>query len=163
MHCNGHVRVVFVREVVRVNDFRMRCGENRFEVIAKLRAVGALGGSARIVELDHDPVASDSGGLALLLAASFHHLRVAELRVGAGASAARAVGARDAAKPFDIAVVAGRDAVEGHELEVVLVRADAQVRDARERGFKRLAVGDEGVGGWDVKLQERKLSGDDQS
>ena len=38
------------------------------------------------------------------------------------------------------------------------VCADAKVSDTPERGFNRLAVGDESVGGWNVKLQERKPS-----
>ena len=57
--------------------------------------------------------------------------RVGEFRVGAAARAAGAVGAGDAAEPVVVAGEAVEDAVEGHELEIVLMGADAEVGDAR--------------------------------
>ena len=117
-----------------------------------MRCGGVFHDAARVVELEHRAVAPDGGRGVLLAPAHGLHPLIGEGRIRAGACAAGAVRAGHAAEPLSVAVVAGEDAVEGHEFEIVLMRADAEMRDARQRGGGREAVGDEDFSGGVVEL-----------
>jgi hypothetical protein len=86
-----------------------------------------------VAQLRHVTVLADLGRIALLFGTDGFHLIVCLIRIGAGASTTAAVRASDPAKPSTILLVAGGDAVKGHEFEVVLMRADPKVGGARLR------------------------------
>ena len=103
-------------------------------------------------ELDLAGVLADVGRFALLEEAHLLHLLVGVIAVDAGARAAGAVGHHHAGEPPVLSAEAFGDAVVGHDLDIVLVRGDAQMRGARERRFGRDAVGNEKVRGGFMKL-----------
>ena len=70
----------------------------------------------------------------MFVAAQRAHLGVGGGGVGAGASAAGAIGHDNAAEGKAGGVEAIADTGVGHDLDVVLVRADAKVGDAGEGG-----------------------------
>jgi len=137
------VRVVFIGGIMRVHDARPGCAQDRDQVIPQCSAARVFYGSAGVVEMDHGAVMADLRGAVLFIGADRAHFSIGAFFVGAGACAACAIRTGDAAKPFRDAVVAGDDAVEGHELEIILMRADAEMGDARERIGLRSAVRDE--------------------
>lgn len=127
---DGDVGVVFVGEVVGVDGVRL-CG---FDDLAEFGNEGGIGGvfdgGTGVVELPLGGVFADFSSLGLFFGSGGFHLVVGEVCEGAGAGAAAAVAAGDAAEPMVGGLVALGDAVEGHELEVIGVGADAEVGDA---------------------------------
>lgn len=87
--------------------------------------LGVFDGCAGEAELVDEAVLADFGGLALFFEAGRLHLLVGVVGVFARAGAAASVGAGDAAEPGVFLLIAGADAVVGHEFEVVLVGSDA--------------------------------------
>src|SRR2546422_880067 len=76
-----------------------------------------------------------------------HHLCVRVAAEGTGASAAGTVGARDAAKPLPVTLVALDDSVKRHELQVVGMCADTQMGNATQSFDSGLAIGDKNFRG----------------
>ena len=148
------VCAVFVGRVVGVHEARLRGGEDGREVGYEARIGAVLHHAARVVELEHGGVAPERGGRALLLAAHGHHLRIGEIREFPLPRAARAIRAGHAAEPLRGALVTRGDAVKGHEFQVILMRANAEVRDAREGVGRRESIGDENVGGGIVERHQ---------
>ena len=146
------VGLVLVGEVMQVDDLGLGRLEDRQQIVDHRLALRVLHGGAGVAQLDHAGVAADIGRGALLLAADALHLLVGVLAVDARARAARAVGHDDAAEPVVRQAEALGDAMVGHDLDVVLVGADAQVGGASERGDWRCAVRDEHVCVGIVKL-----------
>ena len=109
------------------------------------RAVAANGGTG-VTALQDEAVVPDAGGFRLFLLTEGDVLVLRELGVGAGSRSACAIGASDAAKPLIGLLVAGADAVERHEFEIVWMRSDAEMRGARECVIIRGAVGDKEFG-----------------
>ena len=93
-----------------------------------------------MIQLDHHAKLTRDRRRILLLATHAHHFGIGEVFIFARARTAGAVGAGDAAKPFVCSSKTFEDAVKGHELQVILMRADAEVRHALERCVHRLAI-----------------------
>lgn len=89
-------------------------------------------------------VLAEVGGVDLFLVANLDHLFVGMVGEGSGAGGAGAIGAGDSGEPATRVLVAGGDAVVGHEFEVVGMSADGEVGGAGEGGFGVGAVGDVG-------------------
>ena len=140
------VRVVLVRRVVHVEHLGPRGLEDRLHVGEHTGMAGLLHVAARVHQLDLAGVLADGGRFALLLHAHLDHLLVGVVGVDAGARAAAAVRHHDAREALVLLAEALGDAVERHELLVVLVRADAEVCRAPQRLRHRGAVGHEDVG-----------------
>ena len=143
---HADVRVVLVGGVVGVDDLGLDDLQQRGELIAQRRVGRVLDHLAGVAELQHRLVVARVRGLVLLVDAHRRHLLVGVVGVRADAGAAAAVGAGDAAEALVLLQVALGDAVVGHDLEVVLVGADAEVGDVREDRLHRLAAGDEDLG-----------------
>ena len=107
---------------------------------------GVLDVAARVHQLDLASVVADDRGLALLADADLDHLRVRVVGVDAGPRAAGAVRDDDSRVVLVLAAEALGDAVEGHELLVVLVRSDADVGRPPQRFRHRGRVRHEDVG-----------------
>ena len=140
------MRVVAVGGVVQVDKLRPRHREDAQDVGADVRLARVLQIVAGITELHHDAVFPDERGLALLLLAHVLHLFVGVFLVGSLARAARAIGDDDAAEPLVVAAETIRDSVIRGDLQVVLVRDNAEVGHARE-GLRGVAlIGNEKIG-----------------
>ncbi len=138
--------VVLVGRVVGVEHLGLRGPQDGLEIVDHRGLGGVADLLARVEELRHEAVLADARRLVLLLAADRHHLLVGAVGIDAGAWTARAVGAGDAGKALARLAIAGQHAMKGHELDIVLVRADRQVGDAREGLGLRLPVGNEETG-----------------
>ena len=101
---------------------------------------------AGIIELRHNSKPTDPRGNVLLLAPGSLHLLITVAPVCPHAIAARSVSAGHTPKPFIVILKTLNDAVKGHELEIVLMRANAKVRDPRQSGSFIDAVGNEQLG-----------------
>ena len=146
-HGHADVGVVFVGGIVGVNHARAGGAQHFEQVVAQRGAVRVLNRGARVVELDHRSELANGRSEVLFLAANCLHLVIGKLRVGTGARTAGAIGAGHPGEPLAVILITGENAVEGHELEVVLVGADAEMGDARQsRGFGK-TVGDEKFSG----------------
>ena len=129
------MRVMLVGEVMEIDDLRSAGFEEAEEVIADDRLAGVTYRFARMAELSHEAVLADHCG-GVLLADTFRgDLVVGPILELAGAGASAPVGDGHSAEPAILLVVAGEDAMEGHELQVVLVGADAEVGRPTE-GFR---------------------------
>ena len=122
------MRVVFVGEVVRVNHLRPGRRKDRPQVSGVVAVARFFHGRTGIIELRHERVLGDDGCLTLLLGAHDLHLLVGVVGILVGSRTAGAVGHRHAAEPLLRLLVAGEDAVQRHHLEVILVRADTEMR-----------------------------------
>ena len=80
---------------------------------------------------------------ALFEQAHLLHLPVGVIAVDSGSGAAGAVGHHHPGKPLILQTKAFGDAVIRHDLDIVLVRRDAQVRGTRQRRLGRRAVWNE--------------------
>ena len=145
---DGEVGGVLVGGVVGVDDFGLSDLEDGEEFVGEGRVGRVFDDAAGVAELVLGGVLAGGGRGVLFLVADFLHLLVGEVGEGADTGAAGAVGAGDAAEPEVGVVIAGDDAVVGHELEVVVVGADAEVGDAGEGGWLVGAVGDEKGHDW---------------
>ena len=133
---NGDMSRVFVGGVVGVANFGLCFEESVFELgDADLAGGGIFDGVAGMVEAFDEAVLPEVGGADLFLLTAGDEIRVAVFRVGARAGTAGSVGTNDTAKPGEVLLVAGADAVVGHELEVVRVRADGEV-GTTGKGFR---------------------------
>lgn len=83
-----------------------------------------------MTELILSAILASVSSVDLFLVANFPHLLITVFCEGAGAGGPSAVGAGHPCKPLLGAVVAGGNSVESHELEIVLVSADAEVSGA---------------------------------
>ena len=110
----------------------------------------AFDGAARVVELNHRRIAPDGGGSVLLLATNCHHLFIRKSRIRTTARTARAVGASHATEPLIVAGKAVEDAVKCHELEIVLMRPDAEMSDTGERVNEWFAI-------WNIDFRRRLM------
>ena len=134
-HClnrrDGHadVRVVFVGRIVRVDHSRPGSAQLLDQSIAQRRALRILDRRAREIQLHHRAKLADPRRKLLLLTPDILHLRIGEALIRSGARTARTIRASHAAKPLALVLITRKDAVKGHELEVVLMRADAEMRD----------------------------------
>ena len=146
------MRVVLVGEVVRVHHPRLGRGEDRPQVGGVVAVARLLYFRAGKIKLRHEGILRDNRRLALLLGAHGLHLLVGVVGVLVGARTAGTVGDRHATEPLLRLLVAGEDAVQRHHLEVVLVRADAEVGRAAKRLVWLGVVGDKQVDGWTRKL-----------
>ena len=122
------VGVMLIRQIVQVDHF----GPGGFQDVKELAADGGLAGvadrGARVAQLGHEGVLSDHGGGVLFADAFGGDLVVGPVLELAGAAAAASVGDGHPAEPPVGAVIAGEDSMEGHELEVILMGADAEMR-----------------------------------
>ena len=80
-----------------------------------------------------EAVFTDLGSLALFVDPHRFHLIVAKVGIFARTSTAATIGAGHATEPKAIVAIARVDPVEGHELEIVLMCADRQMRATRIR------------------------------
>ncbi len=128
---NPDVSGVLVGGVVGIDNLGLRGGEEGLQVFAHTGAgSGGLDARAGVGELRDEAVLADDGGGALLLHADGFHLLVTEVGVRACAGAPGPVGAGHRAEPPVRALKARQDAVQGHELQVVLMGTDSQVGGA---------------------------------
>ena len=137
-----HVGIVLVGRVVQVDVLGLR-RPRRIASRSSTTAVsfGFFTSRAGEGELDLAGVLAHVGGLALLEHAHLLHLLVGVIAVDTGARAAGAVGHHHAGEPLVLAAEALGDAVVGHDLDIVLVRGDAEMRGAREGGVGRVPSG----------------------
>ena len=113
-----------------IDNLRAGGGEDGRDVLLEGKVSRAFHSGAGVIELEHRAVAADHRCGVLLFAADRFHLHIAEVRIHANARASGAVGAGHAAEPSVIAGEAFENSMKGHELEIVLMRADAEVGDA---------------------------------
>jgi hypothetical protein len=123
---------VLVREVVCVHELRLRGRQDVHKVGQRIRVLRVAQLARRVVEQELCRILADDSGLLLLLPAHGHHLLVGVVRVETVPRAARAVRAGDAGEPPVREAEALEDPVVGHDLKVILMRADAHVRCAAE-------------------------------
>jgi len=131
------VGVVLVSRVVEVHDLGSGAVEDRLQINDHVVARGVLDHGALKAELDLARIIADQRRLPLLEDPDLSYFFIRVLAVGAGPRAAAAVGHGDAAEPGGFLVEAMEDAVQRHELDVVLVCADREVG----RAAKSLADG----------------------
>jgi hypothetical protein len=82
--------------------------------------------------MNHCPILTNLRSKVLLFASNRLHLCIRKVRVRTRARTAGTIGTGDSGKPLGIVLVTLKNPVEGHEFEVVLVRPDPEVSDARE-------------------------------
>jgi len=140
------VGVMLVREVVQIDDLGSAGFEDMTKVVAHRLLVGVAHGLAGMAELSHEGVSADHRGGLLFADAFGRDLVVGPVFEATGPRRAAAVGDGHPAEPLVIPVIAGEDAMEGHELEVVLVGADAEVGGPAEGFRDGRAVGDHQAG-----------------
>jgi hypothetical protein len=99
-----------------------------------------------VVQEEHRGKLAHVGGLLLLEPSHVDHLRVGVLLVFEVARTAAAVRHRDAGEPLVLLLKALKDAVVGHDFEVVLMGADAEVRRPLDGALGRRPVGNEHLG-----------------
>ena len=104
----------------------------------------ALKMTGGVTELVLNSVLTEVGCLNLFAVPQLFHGLIAVVGKGAGARGAAAIGASDSGEPLARFLVASDDAMIGHEFEVVLMRADAEVGGAGE-SFGEIAFV------WDVR------------
>lgn len=137
---DGEVSGVFVGGVVSVDGLGSGLCEEGDELVSELAlAGGAFEVRGGVGELELGGVLTEIGGLNLFAVAEFFDVGIGVVGEGAGARGAASVGAGDTGEPVTRFLVAGDDAVIGHELEVVLMSANAEVGGARE-GFGEVFV-----------------------
>ena len=112
---------------MEVDDFRAGGFEDAEEIVPDGRLTGVADGGAGVAQLGHEGVLANHGGRVLLPDTLGGDLVIGPILELAGPGAAAAVGDGHTAEPAVGAVIAGEDAMEGHELEVVLVRPDTEV------------------------------------
>jgi len=117
---------------VEVNHLGAAAAEDRSQVGGDAGMARGLHDGTRMRELELDRVPAEDCRLTLLVAADALHLLVGEVRVGAGAGRTGAVGHDDTPKRLARRFEAVGDAGVRHDLDVVLMRAEAKVRDPRE-------------------------------
>ena len=157
-HDDRDVRVVFVRGIVRIDHAGLRRREDGFQIVFQSHIRRVFHDLAWIIELHHRRITPHDRGLPLLVAPHVHHLRVREFSVSPGARTAGAIRASHPAKPFRRAVKTRGNPVKRHEFQIILMRADAKMRDPRKRFGKGFAVGDEDVGGGIVEVHGRSIT-----
>ncbi|MDZ7733616.1 MAG: hypothetical protein U5R31_11450 [Acidimicrobiia bacterium] len=143
-HPQGHrgVGEVPVGEVVGVEGARAARVDQRDEVVDPVALAGISQRSAGVVELDHRAVGADVGRLLLLAPSERGHLVVGHTGERPRARASGAVAAHDAREPTIHRPLALGDGCDGHDLEIVLVGADAQISGPYQRLVVGCAVGD---------------------
>ena len=150
---DAEVRGVLVGGVVGVDDVGPGGAEDLKKVVAQ-GGVGRIRGEGTgVVELDHGAIAADPGRFDLLVGPPLGQFPGVEARQCPVAETALAVGAGDPAEPLVGFSETFNDSVERHELEIVVVRPDAQMGDAREAIGPRGVVGHEEPAGKGVFLQ----------
>ena len=87
-----------------------------------------------MVQKNRGRILPDEGGFLLFNPAHGLHLLIGVSRVRAAARASRAIGHDDRHEPFVGFAEASEDAFERHDLNIVMVRRDAQVGHALKRG-----------------------------
>lgn len=140
--------VVLIGQVLGVDDFRPSDIKDRGETISQRCILRILDDFARKAELPHRRVVPKMRGFVLFFSADRLHIVVQKVRVFSFARAPTTVRAGDAAEPILVAMVTCKDSVERHELEIILVRADPEMRDPLDRGVFRRVV-------WNVKIAHR--------
>jgi hypothetical protein len=94
---------------------------------------------ARVRQLELDRILPDPRGLALLVAPHDLHLVISQVRVTPRARRTSTVGAHHPAKrPAGLSKTIG-DARVGHDLEIVLMGANPEVRHPAQRHFRSYA------------------------
>lgn len=127
----------------------------RREVVDDLAACRVLEGDGRVIEQDGGGVLPESRGLLLLVAADLAHHGVGVAAVRARARRARAIGDDDGGEPPVGPLEGLENPVGRHDLDVVLVRADGQVRRAGQGSVDGGAVGHVNLGRWPRKRDHR--------
>jgi len=137
------MRGVLVGQVVRVDHLGVRRAQQGDQIVHRIAVGPILDGAAGVVQEHVRGVLADEGGLLLLADAHQAHLLVGVVGVQARARRASPVGDGDAGQPAVVALVALQDAIHGHDLDVVLVGGDGQVRGAGQCLLGGQPVGDE--------------------
>jgi hypothetical protein len=154
------VGVVLIGGVVQVHHPWATAAEHGTEVGRDTGVAGRLHVGARVRELELERVPAVPGGLALLVAAHRLHLDVREPGKPAAARRARAIGHHHPAKGEARGRAALVDAGLRHDLEIVLVRTDGEMRHAGQRRRRGGAVGDENIGVGTGEFHRRSLTTD---
>jgi hypothetical protein len=139
------VRIVLVRQVVQVDELRPGRAQDALQILDHRSLIWIFYLSAGEAELDLAGVLAHISRFALLRQAHLLHLFIGRIAVNAGSRAAGAIGRHHAREPFLFPAKTLGDAVVGHDLDVVLVRGDGEVRGACQGGFGRQAIGNEEV------------------
>ncbi len=134
------MRVVFVREVVRVDDGRLGQRDQGHEVFHGFPGRRVLYPRTRVIQQHRRRILADHRRLLLLLEAHLAHGLVGIIRVDIVPGRAGAVGDHHARVPQVDLLEALEDTRERHNLQVVLVRAHGHVGRAGERGLRGQAV-----------------------
>jgi hypothetical protein len=134
---DGDVRVVGVGEVVGVEDFGGRGAKHRDEVLNECGFGDVLYRSARMVEKHERSVLAELGCPLLFgtpprgeLVGARRRYDTVRDRTRWGRGPTGTVCRDDAREPRRVALVAGEDPVDRHDLEIVGMGADAEVRRA---------------------------------
>jgi len=128
---DAHVGVVLVGQVVRVDDLRAGHAKDLGEIPEHGLGSGVFHGRARVIQQELRRVFADEGGLFLLHAAHRLHLCVAVRLVFEVTGAARAIADDDTVNQRSLCRKALQDTVRRHELQIVVVSTNAEVRRAR--------------------------------
>ena len=131
------VGVVLVGGIVQIDHLRLAARKDLPQVGRHLGVVRPFHCGARMGQLDLDAVVAQPGGPPLLAAPDGLHLGIAHPRIASGARAAAAVGRDNAGKPAVVPSAAQGNAMKRHDLDVILVGADAQMRGAGQRRGRR--------------------------
>jgi hypothetical protein len=96
--------------------------------------------------LDHHAILPDRRCVPLLPTTHLPHLGIAVSGEFATPGTSSAIAASDPAEPSLIVMMALQDPVKGHELQIILMGPDPEMRDARESLLNRLPIRNENIG-----------------
>jgi hypothetical protein len=141
----GYMRVMAVAGIVKIQNLRLGMLEDEFQIGDARLMARALHLLARVAELNLNAVLAHEGCFALLQKALLLHLLIGVARIGTFARAASSIGHDDTTEPLVLVVKTLRDAVIGGDFEIVLMRNNAEVRHATQRGPRISVVRNENV------------------
>ena len=137
--------VMAVTGIVQIDDLRLGMFQDEFDILDDGTVPLFFDFFTWITELGHEAVFTDIGGFALFDQAHLLHLVISVFFIRPFARAAGAVRDDDTAEPFVLGFKALGDAMVGGDFQIVLMRNNAQMRDAAQGGKGFRLIGDENV------------------
>ena len=131
--------VVLVGRLVQIDDLGRTSAENRQQIGKYAAHTRRLHVAARMTQLDHQIVTPEFRRAPLLRPSDRLHLFVTELGVRSGARRTCSIGHDHTGEEFIIAPVTRRNAVMGHDLNVILMRDHTEMSGSGQRCFRRQA------------------------
>ncbi len=137
------MRIMLVRQIVRVDDLRLGRADDGLEFLDKVRMAGILDCGTAVVEQVAGAIFGNGSRLLLLLRPHQAHLLVAVVRIEVVPRTARAIGHSHAGEPLIGLAKAAQDSVHRADGDIILMGHDGHFSRPRNCGLGLHAIGDE--------------------